>query len=256
MTHRFRTRTTLTFCFFSLLLLMPAAANAGLVDIISLLSTVTSTLRNSIGEALNGIQTINTTIRAFEQQVVWPLTLINEARGEVSHIRAQFSSLAAEIHDVQTNSAALANPRQLELLLRGQQSSNLSQISASYGKVYLSLPPPNQATVTQRNLVDIDDGFALGALKTAVVSDEAGEQMLTLADGLEEQAAFSAPGSASILTAQAQAANLQNQAMLHKLLAAELRQEGGRLAHSNALRKQSADAARSLRNTMQQILGR
>jgi hypothetical protein len=80
--------------------------------------------------------------------------------------------------------------------------------------------------------------------------------MLNVADGLEQQAAASAPGSASILTAQAQAASLQNQAMLQKLLAAELRQEAARLAHANALRKQSADANRDLRNNMLQMLSR
>jgi hypothetical protein len=44
--------------------------------------------------------------------------------------------------------------------------------------------------------------------------------------------------------------------MLQRLLAAELRQEAARLAHENALRKQSADANRTLRNNLQQILSR
>jgi hypothetical protein len=77
-----------------------------------------------------------------------------------------------------------------------------------------------------------------------------------VADGLEQQAASTAPGTASILTAQAQAANLQSQAMLQRMLAAELRQEAARLAHTNALRKQSADSTRDLRNNLLQILSR
>jgi hypothetical protein len=44
--------------------------------------------------------------------------------------------------------------------------------------------------------------------------------------------------------------------MLQKMLAAELRQEAARLAHSNALRKQSVDATNDLRKRMQQILSR
>src|SRR6185437_9140024 len=103
---------------------------------------------------------------------------------------------------------------------------------------------------------DVDDALALGALQTTTISDQASQRMLTVADGLEQQAALSAPGSASILTAQAQAANLQNQAMLHKLLASELRQEAARLAHSNSLRKQSVEAIKNLRNNFQQILSR
>jgi hypothetical protein len=238
------------------MVLMPLAANAGVADIITLLTTITSTLQNSIGQVLSGIQTINTTARNFEQQVVWPVTLINQTKAEVAQVRSQFTSLAGQIQSIPTNSASLVNPKQLETLLRSQQAGNLGQISGSYTQVYQALPQTNQATTTQRNLMDVDDALALGALKTTTISDQASERMLNVADGLEQQAALSAPGSASILTAQAQAANLQNQAMLQRMLAAELRQEAAHLAHSNALRKQSADANRTLRNNLQQILSR
>ena len=256
MKKRFSGKRILALCLVCLLVLMPVAANAGVQDIITLLTTITSTLQNGVGQVLSGIQSINTTVRNFEQQVVWPITLINQTRTEVSQVRAQFSSLASQIQSIPTNSASLVNPSQLETLLRSQRAGNLGQISASYTQVYQALPQPNQATANQRNLMDVDDAFALRALKTATASDQASQQMLSVAGGLEQQAAVSAPGSASILTAQAQAANLQNQAMLQKLLAAELRQEAARLAHANALRKQSADANKDLRNNLQQILSR
>ena len=256
MKKRFSGKRILALWLVCLLALMPLAANAGVQDIISLLTTITSTLRNGVGQALSGIQSINTMVSNFEQQVVWPTTLINQTRAEVSQVRAQFSSLASQIQGLPTNSASLVNPSQLETLLRSQRASNFVRISASYTQVYQPLPQPNQATANQRNLMDVDDAFALGALKTATASDQASQQMLSVADGLEQQAAVSAPGSASILTAQAHAANLQNQAMLQKLLAAELRQEAARLAHANALRKQSADANKDLRNNLQQILSR
>ena len=249
-------RKFLTMCFIAGALLLPIAANAGIGDIISLLTTITSTLRNSVGQVLGEIQTIHTTVRNLEQQVVWPVTVINQARGEVSQVRAQFASLAARIHVTATNSANLVRPKELEALLRSEQVSNLNSIGTSYTSVYQPLPQASQANAAQRNLIDADDALALNALKTATVSDQASEQMLTVADGLEQQAALSAPGSASILTAQAQAANLHNQAMLHRLLAAELREEAARLAHANALRKQSADASRELRQNVQQILNR
>jgi hypothetical protein len=256
MTNRFFKKRVLALGVILLLALMPVAAKAGVADIISLLTTITSTLQNGVGQVLSGIQSINTTVRNFEQQVVWPVKLINQTRAEVSQVRFQFTSLAGQIQSIPTNSATLVNPKQLEGLLRSRQSGSLGQISASYTQVYQALPQANQATDTQRNLMDVDDALALGALKTATASDQASQQMLSVADGLEQQAAVSAPGSASILTAQAQAANLQNQAMLQRMLAAELRQEAARLAHTNALRKQSADANRTLRNNLQQILSR
>ncbi len=256
MTNRFPRKKFVALWLVCLLLLMPAVARADVAQIILLLRNITSTLQNGVGQVLSGIHSIQTTVRDFEQQVVWPVTLINQTRGFVGQVRAQFSSLAGQIHSIQTNSASLVNPGRLESLLRSRRAGNLSQISASYTQVYQSLPQANQATANQRNLMDVDDALALGALKTATVSDQASEQMLSVADGLEQQAAVSAPGSASIVTAQAQAANLQNQAMLQRMLAAELRQEAARLAHTNALRKQSADATRILRNNMQQILSR
>ncbi|HKD78877.1 MAG TPA: hypothetical protein VKH81_04240 [Candidatus Angelobacter sp.] len=240
----------------TLLLLLPMTANAGIADIITLLNAIIGTLQNGIGQALNSIQSIHTAIRDFEQQVVWPVALINQARAEVAQVRSQFTTLATQIQSIPTNSASLANPKQFESLLRSRQSGNLGQLSSSYMQVYQTLPPADQTTARQRDLMDVDDALALGALKTATASDQASQQMLNVADGLEQQSAVSAPGSAAMLTAQAQAANLQNQAMLQRMLAAELRQEAARLAHANALRKQSAEANRTLRDNLQQILSR
>jgi hypothetical protein len=238
------------------LLVLPTAANAGVADIITLLNTITSTLRNGIGTALSGIHTIQNSVTQLRQQVVWPLAAINQAKTFVGQIRNQFSSLAGQIHQIETSSATLANPSNFEKLLRGKQPGSLSQISASYTQVYPPVAQANQATATQRNLMDMDDAFAIGAIKTAVVSDQASEQMLSVADGIERAASSAAPGTAPMLTAQAQTANLQNQAMLQRMLAAELRQEAARLAHTNTLRKESTQAANDLRNHMQQILGR
>ena len=249
-------KRTLKFCFVFVVFLVPLTANAGVGDIISLLTTITSTLKNSVGQVLGGIQTISTSVRNLEQQVVWPARLINQARAEVSQVRSQLGGLAGRIHEIETSSANLARPKQLEGLLRSRQAGNLNRIPAHYSEVYQLLPQPGQATSAQRNLLDFDDAVALSALKTATASDQASEQMLHVADGLEQQAALSAPGSASLLIAQAQAANLQNQAMLHQLLATELREEAARLAHVNALWKQSADANRGLRLNVRQILSR
>jgi hypothetical protein len=104
--------------------------------------------------------------------------------------------------------------------------------------------------------MDVDDSMAMGSLKTTVMSDQASEQMLRAADSLEQQSAVTAPGVAPLLTAQAQVANLQGQAFLQRMLAAELRQEAARLAHDNALVKRSAEANRDLRDHMRQILSR
>jgi hypothetical protein len=237
------------------LVVTPLGAQGG-ADIIQLLTTITSTLQNGVGQVLGGIRSITTRIRDFEQQAVWPLAAINQTQTFVGQLRTQFSSLAAQIHSIEVASARLASPSQLESVLRSRQPTKLAVMAVSYAKVYQSVPQPSQATPAQRNLIDVDDAMALGALKTAAVTDAGTAQMLNVANGLEQQAAISAPGTTSILTAQAQASNLESQAMLQRLLAAELRQEAARLAHANALRKQSASDTRDLRNDLQQILSR
>jgi hypothetical protein len=241
---------------FALALALAPAARAGVADIISLLNTITSTIRNGIGVALNGIQTIQNTERELQQQVLWPLQAINQAKASVTQVRTQFTSLAQQVHDLQTSSATLANPKQLELLLRGERTSSLGQVSGAFVNVYQPLPQANDASPATRNLLDADDAFAAGSLKAAVISDQAGEQMLGVADSLEQQTASAAPGSAPLLTTQALTANLQSQAFLQRMLAAQLRQEAARLAHANMLVKESSAATTNLNKSVQQVLSK
>jgi hypothetical protein len=239
---------------FAFAVVLAPAARAGVGDIISLLNTITSTIRNGIGVALNGIQTVQNAERQLQQQVLWPVAVINQTKASVSQVRAQFTGLAQQVHSVATNSATLANPKQLELLLRGERTSNLGQVGGAFTNVYQPLPQASDASPSTRNVMDVDDAMATGSLKSAVISDQASEQLLGVADSLEQQTAASAPGSAPILTTQALAANLQSQAFLQRMLAAQLRQEAAKLAHTNMLIKESSAATKDLNKSVQQIL--
>jgi hypothetical protein len=256
MTQRRFHRSLLTVASISALLLMPVAANAGMGDIISLLTTITGTLKNGVGQLLNGIRAINAGMADLQNRVVWPVNVISATRTSVTQIRAQVSSLAEQVHSIPTNSATLHASAQFESLLRGGQTANFSQIQVSYAQLYLTLPKPDQATAIQRSLGDMNDAIALGALKTATASDQASEHLLAIGDSLEQAAASAAPGSAPILIAQAQVSDLESQAMLHRILAVQLRQEAAKLAYRNALTKQSAEANKNLRNNLQQIFNR
>jgi len=79
-------------------------------------------------------------------------------------------------------------------------------------------------------------------LKTTVVADQAADVILATADQMENQVAISTPGSNPFITAQAQVANLRCQAYMQKMLAAELREEAGRVAHQNVLVKRKSTA--------------
>jgi hypothetical protein len=230
------------------------AAHAGVADIISLLTTITDTIRSGIGVALKGIQAIQRTEQQLQQEVLWPLAVINQTKASVSQVRSQFTNLAQQIHSLQTDSATLVRPQQLESLLRSEHTNNLEKIKGAFITVYQPLPQPTEASPAARNVMDVDDAFATGSLKAAVISDQASEQMLSVADALEQQTASAAPGSAPLLSAQGLAASLQSQAFLERLLAAELRQEAAKMAHANMLVKESSAATRELNKSVQQVL--
>jgi hypothetical protein len=78
--------------------------------------------------------------------------------------------------------------------------------------------------------------------------------VLALADVIEQQSTAAAPGSGPMLSTQAQVAELETQALMAKVLAAELRAEAAKLAHRNAWVKQSSASVRNLQNQMQQVL--
>ena len=239
-----------------IVLLVSMPATAGVADILSLLNTIVSTLRGGIGSVLSEIQTIRNAERSLQQELVWPLSAINQAKASVVQVRSQFSALAGRIQSLQVASATLPKPKQFESLLRSGQSANASALQVSFNRLYGSVPAPTDASLPQRNLADVDDAMAAGSLKTAVISDQASQQMLGVADQLERQAGTASPGSAPLLSAQAAVASLENQAYLQKMLAAQLREDAARLAHQNALLKQNAQANRILRNGVQQMLTR
>jgi len=235
--------------------LIPSSVQAtGIGDILSLLHTITSTLQNSIGGALSEMRKLSAAVNNFRQQIIWPLAAINQARGFVSATRARYTGVMSQIHSIKNNSATLALPMQLESMFRGAQSRSIGQIPSIYTQVYQPVALAGIAQPVQRNLMDIDDAMAMDSLKTAMVSDQTTQGMLSLADSLEQQAMTVAPGSASMVTAQARIADLETQAQLAKMLAAQLRQEATKLAHQNALLKQRSVATQNLQNQIQQVL--
>lgn len=238
------------------LLLVPFTARAQVTDIITLLSTIANTLQSAVGQVVAEIETVTGDIRQFQQQLVWPLALIDQTRQFVSQVRGQLGTLSGQIHSLSVSSASLAGPKQFETVLRSGQSSIVPQLQPNFVKVFGQVPGAADANVTERNLADVDDAVSQESLKSAVISDQSTEQMLAAANAMEQETAAAAPGSAPILAGQAEVANLESQALLQKLLAAELRQEAIRIAHENMLRKQSAVATKDLNNHLQQILNR
>ena len=238
----------------SLCLIPSSARAAGLGDIISLLKTITSTIQGAIGGTLHEIQNLDSLLNNFRQQIVWPLTAINQAKAFVTSTRAQYGRLMFRIVNTRNNGATLAPPRQLESLFRSGQSASIGQVYPAYSSVYGAVPATTSAQPQQRNMMDMDDAVAMGSLKTTVLSDRTTQSVLALANSIEQQSANATPGSGPMLSTQAQVAELETQALMAKVLAAELRAEAAKLAHENALLKRSSVTTRNLQNQMMQVL--
>ncbi|MFL6302150.1 MAG: hypothetical protein ACJ72H_01300 [Candidatus Sulfotelmatobacter sp.] len=232
----------------------PAAWGDGIGDILSLFQTIAHTLQGPIGGALGEIENVSTAINKFRQQIIWPFSLISQTRSFIIATRTRYTSLMFQIEGIKNNSATLAVPMQLESLFRSAQAETIAQIPPIYMQVYQPVAQAGIAQTPQRNLMDMDDAIAMDSLKTAMVSDQNTQGMLTLADSLEQQAMSAAPGSAPMITAQARVADLETQAQLAKMLAAQLREEATKLAHKNAVLKQSSAATQNLQNQIQQVL--
>jgi hypothetical protein len=253
--RKFHHKRRLVLLFVLSLSLLPSTARAaGLTDILTLLNTITSTIQNAIGGVLSGIQTLNTSVNNFRQQIIWPVNALNQTRGFVTSTRAHYQGLMNQIDAIKNNSATLTSPTQLESLYRSAQGGSIAQLQGSYRNVYAPVPLATDAKPFQRNLMDMDDALAMGSLKTTVLSDQTTTGMLGLADSIEQQSATAAPGTGPMLATEAQIASLESQAYLAKVLASELRQEAAKLAHENALLKQSAVNTRNLQNQIQQVL--
>jgi hypothetical protein len=215
----------------------PAQAQSSLVTAIQ---SVLNVINGKIQTALAAINKVRTAINKYYQEAVWPVALINQTRALVTQMISQYRNLMQSILNIRLNSATLPTPVALENVMRNHQTNDLAALTTSFGNAFGMVPTVTAASPSDRAMMDMDDALAMDNLKTLKESDSADDLVLEGANDIEDQAAQAAPGSAPFLTATAVVASIQSQALMQKMLAAELRQEAARLAHENTLRKRGA----------------
>ena len=201
------------------------------------ITTVLNIINGAIHSGLTNITSVRSLINNRYQQQVWPSSLISQAQSLITQMVGQYRGPMQNLYNTNLSSATLANPTALEGILRNHQTNDFAGLFTAYGNLYGSVPPATGASPEDRAMMDMDDALALDNLKTLKATDAADDLTLQAAEGIEDAAGQSAPGSAPFLTASAVAASIQSQALTQKMIAAELRQEAARLAHDNALRK-------------------
>lgn len=206
--------------------------------IITGLTQVSNLLTSVVAKPLSAIQQFEQQALSFDQQIVYPLTAITQARGLAVQSQAQFVQMR-QIFQLPVASATLANPQQLEQTLLSRNATSVPQIASRYGSVYGTVMPTTDAPQPLRDLVDMTDAEAQAAMKRAVEIDALADLEIQAAEQINQQIQTAAPGSAAILDAQTAAwlvrANAYTQSAMSELVrvrAIELANRGSQLKFS------------------------
>jgi len=211
------------------------------------LSTISNLLSSSVSKPLGAIQQLEQQSANFEQQVVFPIAAINQARGLAGQFQGQFVQMR-QIFQVPTASATLATPQQLEQTLLSRNPGAVPQITNNYAVLYGTVMPSTDAPQSVRDLVDMTDAEAQAAMKKAVEIDALADLELQAAEQINQQLQTAAPGSAAILEAQTSAWLVRANAYTQSAMAELVRVRSIELANTGAQVKFSAAHASNLHN--------
>jgi hypothetical protein len=204
---------------------------------LSVFDSIFSSIQSDIGSSLSSVNQIMQQVTKLYQTTVAPLAALNQARGFVANSISSFRNSMNQIFNTPFTSAVTPGPQQFESILHSRLSTQIPSLQTSFTTNYGSIPQANTASPQDRVMMDMDDALGQQNLKTTLVADQGEDLILQTVNQMENQVAVSTPGSNPYLTAQAQVANLRCQAYMQMMIAAELRQEAGRIAHDNVLVK-------------------
>lgn len=221
-----------------LCLAIPKLAHAQL----GIFSEIFSSIQSDMGSSLKAINQMVQQLNQLYQTTVYPLAAMNQARGFVVNSVNTYRTAMNQVFTTPFNSATLSGPQQFESILHSRQTAQIPSLQISFTGNMGSVPIANAASQQDRVMMDMDDALGQENFKTTIISDQGSDAVLQVANQMENQVAVSTPGSNPYLTAQAQVQNLRCQAYMQKMVAAEIRQEAGRIAHDNVLVKGRATA--------------
>jgi len=219
------------------------------------LNTISGLLKNVVARPLSQIQQIQQQAANFQQQVIYPMSAINSARGLAVQLQSQLRQIN-QLYRLPTKSATLAIPQQLEQVLLSHNPQAMNQVTQHYAALYGTVMAPADASQPIRDLVDMTDAEAQAALKKAMQLDALADIEIATADRINQQLQNAAPGSAPILEAQASAWVVRANAYTQSAMAELIRVRSIDLATSGAQMKFSASDVNTLRNNTTQVLQR
>jgi len=219
------------------------------------LGSISSALSGVIGGGLNGILSIEQDISTFEQTVIWPQTLINQARSLVANMQGIFTQMEGVMR-IPVNSATLPATQQFEQNLLSGDPNQIAQTSTQYLSVYGAVPDAATASPQTRDVVDMTDAAAQAAMKRAIEIDALADLELQAADQINQNIATAAPGSAPIIEAQADAWLVRANAYTQAATADLMRVRAVDLADQSATVKNGAANSTTIQQQIYNLLKR
>lgn len=217
------------------------------------LTTISNLLSSAVAKPLGAIQQLEQQAANFEQQVVFPIAALNQARGLAGQFQGQFTQMK-KTFQLSVSSATLPTPQQLEKNLLSRNPNSVPQISGDYTALYGTVMPATDAPPQVRDLVDMTDAEAQAAMKKAVEIDALADLELQAAEQINQQLQTAAPGSAPILEAQASAWLVRANAYTQSAMAELVRVRSIELANNGAQVKFSTAHTTNLHSAGSQLL--
>lgn len=217
------------------------------------LTTISNLLSSAVAKPLGAIQQLEQQAANFEQQVVFPIAALNQARGLAGQFQGQ-STQMKQTFQLSVSSATLPTPQQLEKNLLSRNPNSVPQITGNYAALYGAVMPATDAPPQVRDLVDMTDAEAQAAMKKAVEIDALADLELQAAEQINQQLQTAAPGSAAILEAQASAWLVRANAYTQSAMAELVRVRSIELANNGAQLKFSTAHTTNLHSTGSQVL--
>ena len=190
--------------------------------IMAALSKMQSLMNTYIAAPLKTINQYEQSAAKYQQQVMYPLTAINQAKSSVMQSESQFTQLSNMFRTVNVSSATLPQSQNLESLLLSRNATNVPTVSTQFQQVYGVVMAQNRTSPAVRTMTDMTDAQAQDAMKRAIEIDALATAELSEADQMGQQITQAAPGSAPILEAEADVwvvrANAYTQAAFAELM--------------------------------------
>ena len=164
--------------------------------ILAALSKMQSLMSTYIAAPLRTINQYEQSTAKYEQEVMYPLAAINQAKTSVMQFESQFNQISGLFH-VNVSSATLPQSQNLESLLLSRNAANVPTVSGQFQSVYGVVMPQNAASPQMRTMTDMTDAQAQDAMKRAIEIDALADAELNEANQMGQQISQAAPGQRS-----------------------------------------------------------